>query len=114
MPRLRLFPALVLFSFVVEILNPSTTFVREQPKRGRSPKSAKIERMTEAHAQGQEDAGKTATPEPDDGDYLAGSAILAPTAFSAPLPLIEPALPVPGEHASPGFFRQVQRPPARA
>lgn len=107
----RIIKWLTVLTFVLEVLNPSTAFVREQVNPNPKQKYSKIEKRT---AQEQATPLEAATPEaPDEDEFLTCSATLPQEAFPPQLYGTQESIEIVDAGAARMLVGSIQRPPSR-
>lgn len=99
----------MLLVFALEVLNPSTAFVREQPKPLTKSKRAKLEKTVSQQNQATLESSAFDT----DEDYLSCSALLPATPAQLALEATEQVIAAHSRGAPQDFLRSIQRPPSR-
>lgn len=108
----RVFKWMFMLMFLVEVINPSTKFVREQPNPFPFQKTAKFEKKV---LQEQQEQGDAESPESPDGeDFLACSAIIPATTFSPQPHGSGHSVALRTEDPPQGIHRSIHRPPSRS
>ncbi len=109
----RLLQWFVMFTFLVEVVSPTTTFVREQVNPVQKKKVVKVEKQTSVGSSEQSDSNRSDSTDSDD-DYLACSAILPSMAFHPQPFLRELALTPLTSEPTQAAISSILKPPSRS